>query len=143
MAVVSFSLDVECPCDASGMWTALVDWASHGDWIPATRSRILEGDGGTGTLFEAVTEVGRIALIDRMRVVEFDLARLSAEVEKVGPHVTGRAGFTVTSAGAGCTVRWFESVEVRALPSLLVPLAARIGESGFRYALRRLIVRLT
>lgn len=48
MSVVTFELvmPVDVPRDA--LWAGLVDWESHGDWIPTTRSQFLAGDGGQG-----------------------------------------------------------------------------------------------
>lgn len=142
MSIVSFRVEIRLPVAASDAWAALVDWAAHGDWIPATRSQILEGDGGLGTVFVATSGFGRAALVDRMRVVRFDAASLSAEVEKIGPVLHGAAGFTVTETPDGCSLSWFERVQVPVLPRFLAPVAALLGAQLFRFALRRLAVRL-
>ena len=54
------------------VFAALIDWERQSEWIPFTRVRVLEGDGGEGSLIEAVTALGPAVLRDRMRVVRFD-----------------------------------------------------------------------
>lgn len=138
MSTVAFRLSFPLSCAADDVWNTLVDWAGHGDWIPATRSSITKGDGGLGTEFVAISGFGRLALVDRMRVVVFDPDQMSAEVEKLGPLLGGRAGFTVSPNGRACRLEWYENVQVRSLPAFLAPLAAIIGKALFTLSLRRL-----
>ena len=70
------------------------------------------------------------------------LHAFNPEVEKLGPMITGTAGFTVESAGDGARVAWLEDVDVPRLPGFLAPVAARIGAIGFRLAMRRLARQL-
>lgn len=138
MARIEFVVDVHLPHGAPEVWGRLVDWGSHGDWVPATRAQVLEGSGGVGTQFEAITGFFPLRLVDRMQVVHFDAAALTAEVEKLGPVLTGRAGFTVEGVGPTCTVHWFERVQVPLLPRALAPLVAMVSAAAFRHALLRL-----
>lgn len=143
MTTVSFTVQVPLHASARRVWAAMVDWESHGRWIPATRSRILEGDGGVGSLFEAVSGIGPLALVDRMRVRELDDAAMRAAVEKVGPVLGGTAGFAVQEGGDGnCVVEWRETVTVPLLPRVLAPLVAAISARAFAFSLRRLQRRL-
>ncbi|AVT30083.1 SRPBCC family protein [Plantactinospora sp. BC1] len=57
---------------APRVFAALTAWERQGDWIPFTRVRLVEGDGGEGSLVEAVTTVGPAVLRDEMRVVRLD-----------------------------------------------------------------------
>ncbi len=57
---------------AERVFAALIAWERQSDWIPFTRVRVVEGDGGEGSLVEAVTAVGPAALRDEMRVVRVD-----------------------------------------------------------------------
>jgi carbon monoxide dehydrogenase subunit G len=147
MTSVRFDVTVDFDASPRAVWDELVDWEGHGDWIPATRVEV-DGDDPTavGTTFTGWTGVGPLALEDRMRVQacdwdeEADAGR--CEVEKLGPVLTGRAGFTVAPAPSGSQVVWFEDVEVRYLPRLLGPVAARFGALGFRGGMRRLARRL-
>lgn len=142
MGLVSFTLRQEWPVDASRLWAALADWQGHSAWIPATSVRILEGDGGPGTVFVARTGIGPLGFDDRMRVVEFDAAERHAVVEKIGPLLTGSAGFRVEEHGTGSRLIWFETVRVPGLPQVFAPIANRVGAVLFKLALGRLRSRL-
>jgi carbon monoxide dehydrogenase subunit G len=142
MSTVSFQLDFPMSVSAPTVWNALSDWASHGDWIPATRSTITQGDGGLGTEFVAISGFGPLALVDRMRVVQFDAAKLTAEVEKLGPVLGGTAGFAVSATASGCMLEWHEHVRVPLLPRFLSPVAAAVARALFRLSLRRLSAHL-
>lgn len=138
MASIEFVVDVHLPHAAPEAWNRLVDWGSHGDWVPATRSQVLQGDGSEGTEFVAITGRFPLRLVDRMRVVQLDVPALTAEVEKLGPVLTGRAGFTVSGEGPNCTVHWFERVRVPLVPQFFAPLIELVSAAAFRHALRRM-----
>ena len=55
---------------ASKVFAAFLNWEKQGDWIPLTRVRVVEGDGGEGSLVEAVIALGPAALRDELRVVK-------------------------------------------------------------------------
>lgn len=57
---------------AERVFAAFTSWERQSDWIPFTRVRVVEGDGGEGSLIEAVTTVGPAVLRDEMRVVRVD-----------------------------------------------------------------------
>ncbi|MEU2612542.1 SRPBCC family protein [Micromonospora sp. NPDC007271] len=57
---------------AERVFAALTDWERQSDWIPLTTVRVVEGDGGEGSLVEAVTTLGPAVLRDEMRVVRVD-----------------------------------------------------------------------
>jgi hypothetical protein len=57
---------------AARVFAALTAWERQSDWIPFTTVQIVEGDGGEGTLVEAVTALGPAVLRDEMRVVRVD-----------------------------------------------------------------------
>ena len=57
---------------ASRVFAAFVNWERQSDWIPFTKVRVVEGDGGEGSLIEAITGVGPAGLRDEMRVVRID-----------------------------------------------------------------------
>jgi hypothetical protein len=54
------------------VYAAFTAWERQGDWIPLTRVRIVSGDGGEGSLLEAVTAIGPAVLRDEMRVDRLD-----------------------------------------------------------------------
>jgi Polyketide cyclase / dehydrase and lipid transport len=57
---------------AQKVFAAFTAWERQGDWIPFTRVRIVSGDGGEGSVIEAVTTVGPAVLRDEMRVDRVD-----------------------------------------------------------------------
>lgn len=57
---------------AARVFAAFTAWERQSDWIPLTTVRVVEGDGGEGSLLEAVTAVGPAVLRDEMRVVRLD-----------------------------------------------------------------------
>ena len=74
-----------------------------------------------------------------MRVAECDWSPENrggkCVVEKLGPVLGGRAGFTVEPTSAGSRVEWFEDVTMERLPRFLSPLARTAGVLGFRFAM--------
>ncbi|WP_250027952.1 SRPBCC family protein [Paractinoplanes maris] len=55
---------------AERVFAAFLSWEKQGDWIPLTKVRVVEGDGGEGSLVEAVTALGPATLRDELRVVK-------------------------------------------------------------------------
>jgi uncharacterized membrane protein len=67
---VTATVIVDAPADR--VFAALTAWERQSEWIPFTTVRVVEGDGGEGSLVEAVTAIGPAALRDEMRVVRVD-----------------------------------------------------------------------
>jgi uncharacterized protein YndB with AHSA1/START domain len=141
MGRVRFVVTREFDAPVRTVWDALVDWPSHGAWIPATT---IDGEPGdptaVGYTFTGWTGVRPIALEDRMRVTRCewdDEASVGVcTVEKIGPLLGGTAGFTVRPVGAGTGLVWHEDVTVPYLPAFLAPIAEFAGRLGFGLALR-------
>ena len=57
---------------APRVFAAFVNWERQSEWMPFTKVRVVEGDGGEGSLVEAVTGFGAAGLRDEMRVVRVD-----------------------------------------------------------------------
>lgn len=130
------------------LWDELVDWPAHGAWIPATTIESGDGDPtAVGYTFTGWTGWRPVALEDRMRVTEctWNEAESTGEcwVDKLGPVLGGRAGFTVRADGSGSVIEWHEDVTVPYLPGFLAPVAAWFGSIGFKLALRSLDKVLT
>lgn len=143
MGEVRFEVRHEFRSDARAVWDALVDWEGHAEWVPSTRMEVGSGDPTReGATFTAYTGFGPLVLEDRMRVEECDWdegsAQGSCEVAKLGPVLTGSAGFRVAPHDGGAVVEWFEKVQVPRLPQFAAPLAARVGAVGFSRAMRNL-----
>lgn len=140
MAAVVFTVRHRFDQPARAVWDELVDWKGHANWIPATRVEVAPGDPlAVGAEFTAWTGLGRLSLEDRMQVAAIDWDEASASgtcrVDKLGPILTGHAGFTVQADGDATELEWLEDVEVRRLPRILAPVAARIGAAGFKLAM--------
>lgn len=67
---VTASVVVAAPVDT--VYAAFVAWERQGEWIPRTRVRVVKGDGGPGSLLEAVTAIGPAVLRDEMLVDRLD-----------------------------------------------------------------------
>ena len=67
---VTASVVVRAP--TKQVFAAFTAWERQGEWIPLTRVRVVSGDGGEGTLIEAVTTFGPAVLRDEMRVDRLD-----------------------------------------------------------------------
>ena len=126
-------------------WDALIDWKGHETWIPATKVEIhTDGDPtAIGSEFTATTGYGPLALPDTMRVThcawDDGAGTGDCEVEKLGPVLTGRAGFTIEpTSETASEVVWIEDVKVRYLPRVLAPIAKVAGAAGFRLGMRKL-----
>jgi uncharacterized membrane protein len=55
---------------AARVFAAFLNWEGQSRWIPFTTVRVVEGDGGEGSLVEAVTAIGPASLRDELRVVK-------------------------------------------------------------------------
>ena len=55
---------------AARVFAAFLNWEKQSEWIPFTKVRVVEGDGGEGSLVEAITALGPASLRDEMRVVK-------------------------------------------------------------------------
>ena len=144
MASVNFDVTRRFDADPRVVWDSLIDWPSHGAWIPHTS--IEEAEPGAdpsavGYTFTGWTGFRPVALEDRMRVTRCDWdddARSGfCSVDKIGPVLGGDAGFTVRPDGSGSELVWHEAVTVPYLPGFLSPLAAWFGSIGFKLALGR------
>lgn len=121
----------------------MVDWTAHANWIPATRVKVDPGDPhAIGATFTAWTGYGPLTLEDRMRVKELTFDRATGTgrcvVEKLGPVLTGTAGFTVEPDGSRTRLEWFEDVDVKYLPRFAAPAVDRLSALGFAQGMKRL-----
>lgn len=143
MTTVSFTVHHDFGASARDVWDELVDWKGHEAWIPMTRVEVGDGDPtDVGHEFTAWSGPGKLALEDRMRVAEcaWDESTSTGRctVDKLGPILSGSAGFTVTGGGETSSIDWFEQVEVKHLPGFLAPIVAKLGAAGFRHGMKRL-----
>jgi len=147
MGDVHFEVSRRFDQDVRTVWDELIDWQGHAAWIPATTVDLGDGDPtAVGYTFTAWSGFRPLALEDRMRVAQCDWdddARSGVcWVDKLGPVLGGRAGFTVHADGNGAVLDWTEDVTVRRLPGFLSPVAALAGRLGFSLAFRSLAKHL-
>ncbi|MGI9644325.1 MAG: SRPBCC family protein [Ilumatobacteraceae bacterium] len=143
MATVTFRVRYGFEAAPRAVWDELVDWEGHGEWIPMTRIDVPPGEPTEiGASFTAFTGGGRVALEDRMQVVECgwdeNTTTGRCEIDKLGPVLTGRAGFSVSPTDGGAEVDWFEDVVVPYVPQVLAPAVGWVGAAGCRQGMRRL-----
>ncbi|WP_412542115.1 SRPBCC family protein [Longispora sp. K20-0274] len=126
------------------VYEALIDWESQGTWIPLTTVRVTEGDGGVGSVVEAVTGVGPASFVDVMRVEALE-PPYTIRVMHVGKLVRGPGVFRCVRRGDGATdLEWRERLE---LPGgragrLGWPLVRPGAEASLKWGLRRLARQL-
>ncbi|WP_405114050.1 SRPBCC family protein [Micromonospora sp. NBC_01405] len=93
---------------AERVFAALTAWERQSDWIPFTTVKVVEGDGGEGSLVEAVTALGPAVLRDEMRVVRVD-APYEVGVVHCGRLLRGPGVLRCTQIEGGRTqVVWHE-----------------------------------
>lgn len=147
MAQITFDVHHRFEHDAQVVWDELTDWRAHENWIPMTRVQV--GDGSmtaVGHEFTAWTGPGKLSLEDRMRVRKCDWdANTSTghcDVDKLGPVLTGKAGFTVTPEGSGSTMDWYEDVGIKFVPKFAAPVVAKLAAFGFKQGMKGLAKHL-
>ncbi|GLY23685.1 SRPBCC family protein [Micromonospora sp. NBRC 101691] len=103
---VTATVIVDAP--AERVFAALTAWERQSEWIPFTTVRVVEGDGGEGSLIEAVTAVGPAVIRDEMRVVRVD-APYEVGVVHCGRLLRGPGVLRCTPMQGGRTqVVWHE-----------------------------------
>ncbi|MFG2037598.1 SRPBCC family protein [Dactylosporangium sp. NPDC048998] len=124
---------------AARVFAALTDWERQGEWIPFTKVRVLDGDGGEGSQIEAVTQMGPAMLRDLMRVVKVD-PPFEVRVVHYGKVLRGPGVMRCTQLGTDRTqVVWHEWFHLPAGPAgrLAWPLLWPGSKAGLTGALRR------
>src|SRR5262249_7166068 len=85
-AEVTATVIVNAP--AARVYAGFVAWERQGEWIPLTPVRVVSGDGGEGSVVEAVTAVGPAVLRDEMTVTKLD-PPYEVRVVHVGRYLRG------------------------------------------------------
>lgn len=102
--------DIEAPAEA--VWTALVDWDRHSDWMLATRMSSADAENGVGTKLAARTGIGPVAFVDTMIVRQWNPPHRCV-VEHTGRVVRGSGAFEVIEVSPSSSrVTWSEWVNV-------------------------------
>jgi len=103
---VTATVIVKAP--AERVYAAFTAWERQGEWIPFTKVRVVDGDGGEGSTIEAVTALGPAVLRDEMRIAKLD-PPYEARVVHQGTLLRGPGVLRCTPLGSGRTqVVWHE-----------------------------------
>jgi hypothetical protein len=119
------------------VWSALVNWDLHGEWMLFTHA---SGGAAVGEAIEAFTGIGRFGFLDRMEIVVWEPPH-RAVVRHTGRVVRGSGAFEVRELPAGRSqVLWSEWID---LPLGVVgragwPLVRPLVSAGVSFSLRRL-----
>ena len=124
---------------AESVFKAFTAWERQSDWIPFTMVRVVEGDGGEGSLIEAITGVGSTGLRDEIRVVRVD-APYEVRVVHCGKVLRGPGSMRCTPMSGNRTQvvlhEWFH-LPAGAVGKLAWPVLWPGSKLGFTGALRR------
>lgn len=103
---VTATVIVSAPAEL--VFDAFTSWERQSDWIPFTKVRVVSGDGGEGSVIEAVTSVRGASLRDEMRVEKIDRP-YEVRVVHFGRVLRGPGVMRCTPLGSGRTqVVWHE-----------------------------------
>jgi hypothetical protein len=134
-----FTATVIVNAPAPKVFSAFMDWEKQSEWIPFTRVRVVSGDGGEGSLIEAVTAIGPAVLRDEMKVDRID-PPYEVRVVHLGQLLRGPGVIRCTPLGNDRTqVVWHEwfQLPAGAAGRLAWPLLWPGSKGSLTYALRR------
>lgn len=134
---VTASAIIKAP--ATRVYAAFTAWERQGEWIPFTKVRVVDGDGGEGSVIEAVTAVGPATLVDVMRVEKLD-PPYQVKVVHTGRVLRGPGVMRATPMGPGRTqVVWHEWFQLPggALGKVAWPLLWPGSKASLTQALKR------
>jgi hypothetical protein len=124
---------------AERVFAGFTAWERQGEWIPFTRVRVVDGDGGEGSSIEAVSQLGPAVLRDDMRVLELDPPRM-VRVVHYGRVLRGPGVLRCTPMAGGRTqVVWHEWLHLPGggVGRVAWPLLWPGSKLGLSVALRR------
>lgn len=124
---------------ASRVFAAFLSWEKQSEWIPFTKVRVVEGDGGEGSLVEAITAIGPVALRDELRVVKVN-APFEVRVVHCGKMLRGPGSMRCTAMSGDRTQvvlhEWFH-LPAGTVGKVAWPVLWPGSKLGFTGALKR------
>jgi hypothetical protein len=137
-ATLVLSVDVDAPVEQT--WIGATDWDRQGEWMLGTTVRGTEQAGrGVGGGLEASTGIGRLRVVDTMRIEQWEPPH-RCHVVHAGRLVRGTGTFVVEPrGGTGSRFVWREDLELPLglLGRLGWPLVRPLAALGVRLSLRR------
>lgn len=134
-----FTATVIVNAPAAKVFAAFMNWEKQGEWIPFTRVRVVEGDGGEGSLVEAVTAIGPAVLRDELRVVKVN-APYEVRVVHCGKVLRGPGSMRCTAMSGDRTQvvlhEWFH-LPAGPVGKIAWPVLWPGSKLGFTGALRK------
>ena len=121
------------------VFAAFMSWEKQSEWIPFTKVRVVEGDGGEGSLVEAITAIGPAALRDELRVIKVN-PPYEVKVVHCGKVLRGPGSVRCTAMSGDRTQvvlhEWFH-LPVGPIGKLAWPVLWPGSKLGFTGALKR------
>lgn len=109
MSRVAVHAAVDVPATAEQVWSVLVDWPRHREWVPFTRA---EGGAAEGASVRAWTGVGTVGFLDTM-VISSWRPPTRVAVRHTGRLVRGEGRFDLLDLPGGrCRVTWSELIDL-------------------------------
>jgi uncharacterized membrane protein len=134
-----FTATVIVNAPAAKVFNAFLDWEKQSEWIPFTRVRVVEGDGGEGSLVEVVTTIGPAVLRDELRVVKVN-APYEVRVVHCGKVLKGPGAMRCTAMSGDRTQivlhEWFH-LPAGPVGKIAWPVLWPGSKLGFTGALKR------
>jgi hypothetical protein len=134
-----FTATVIVNAPAPKVFNAFLDWEKQSEWIPFTRVRVVEGDGGEGSLVEVVTTIGPAVLRDELRVVKVN-APYEVRVVHCGKVLKGPGAMRCTAMSGDRTQivlhEWFH-LPAGPVGKIAWPVLWPGSKLGFTGALKR------
>jgi len=132
-----FRVSVTIDAELNEVWQKLVDWKSQGEWMALTKVWSSVDDGGAsgiGTEISAFTGIGKIGVLDKMRVTAWEPPKFCA-VYHYGKIIKGIGEFRLTAIEER-KVRfdWYEEIEA---PKILLALIKPGILLAVTYSLRK------
>jgi uncharacterized protein YndB with AHSA1/START domain len=99
VAEIVVAVDVDAPVETT--WAAVTDWDRQGEWMLGTTVRaVTGGPSAEGTRLEARTGAGPLAVVDQMRITDWEPPH-RCQVAHLGRVVRGSAAFEVEPLTGG------------------------------------------
>jgi uncharacterized protein YndB with AHSA1/START domain len=134
---VTATVIVKAP--AEKVFAAFMNWEKQSEWIPFTKVRVVRGDGGEGSLVEAITAIGPAVVRDELHVVKVN-APYEVRVVHYGKVLRGPGSMRCTPMSGNRTQvvmhEWFH-LPAGAVGKVAWPVLWPGSKLGFTGALKK------